>query len=81
MLEQIGIAGEIVHTPFHSEDSVSLLLDAGSVFTGDLTHPEFVGMEDSEVVSASWRSLRERGARRVYPGHSPVRQMDADLFV
>lgn len=38
-LAGIGISGEIVHTPCHSDDSVSLLLDDGSVFTGDLTLP------------------------------------------
>jgi ribonuclease/clavin/mitogillin len=74
-LEQIGIPGEILHTPGHSEDSISLLLDDGSAFTGDLTHPAFIGMEDATVVSASWQLLRERGATRVYPGHGPVRQI------
>ena len=77
VLERIGIPGEIVHTPGHSDDSVSLLLDDGSAFTGDLTHPAFIGLEDAAVVSASWRLLRERGATRVYPGHGPVREMDA----
>ena len=33
---RIGMSGEILHTPGHSDDSVSLLLDDGSVFTGDL---------------------------------------------
>jgi glyoxylase-like metal-dependent hydrolase (beta-lactamase superfamily II) len=80
LLESIGISGEIVHTPGHSEDSVSLLLDDGSVFTGDLTHPAFIGMEDTEVVKASWRSLRERGATRIYPGHGPMRPLDATLL-
>ena len=37
LLAQIGIPGEILSTPGHSDDSVSLLLDNGSVFTGDLT--------------------------------------------
>jgi len=77
LLEQIGIPGEIVHTPGHSDDSISLLLDDGSVFTGDLTPLAFIGEEDAAVVSASWRTLRERGATRIYPGHGPVRQMDA----
>ena len=77
ILEQIGIVGEIVHTPGHSEDSISLLLDDGSVFTGDFTHPEFVGMEDPMVVSASWKLLRDRGATRIYPGHGPIRKMDS----
>jgi glyoxylase-like metal-dependent hydrolase (beta-lactamase superfamily II) len=75
LLERIGIPGEIIHTPGHSDDSVSLLLNDGSVFTGDLTHPAFISVEDPAVVNASWQLLRERGATRVYPGHGPVRQM------
>jgi ribonuclease/clavin/mitogillin len=81
LLERIGIPGEILHTPGHSDDSVSLLLDDGSVFTGDLIHPSLIGHEDEAVVSASWRLLRERGATRVYPAHGPIRQIDAELNV
>ncbi len=76
LLEQIGIPGEILHTPGHSDDSVSLLLDDGSVFTGDLTHPAMVGGSSAATVRASWRLLRERGATRVYPAHGPVRPME-----
>ena len=78
VLERIGIPGEIVHTPGHSDDSVSLLLDDGSAFTGDLTHLALVGEGDAAVVFASWRTLRERGAIRVYPAHGPMRPMDAE---
>jgi ribonuclease/clavin/mitogillin len=78
-LEQIGIAGEILPTPGHSDDSVSLLLDDGSAFTGDLTPLPYAGQDDSGIaVAASWRMLRERGAMRMYPGHGPVRPMDAE---
>ena len=77
VLERVGIPGEILHTPGHSDDSVSLLLDDGSAFTGDLTYPGFIGVEDAAVVSASWRLLRQRGATLIYPAHGPVRQMDA----
>ena len=76
MLERIGIPGEIVHTPGHSDDSVSLLLDNGSVFTGDLSHPYLIGLEDPAVVNASWQALKDRGAKRVYPGHGPIRGLD-----
>jgi glyoxylase-like metal-dependent hydrolase (beta-lactamase superfamily II) len=38
-----------------------------------------VGLEDPEVVRASWRLLRVRGATRVYPAHGPVRSMDGYL--
>lgn len=75
VLERIGILGEIVPTPGHSDDSVSLLLDDGSAFTGDLTPLAFIGMEEQAVVAASWRLLRDLGAATVYPGHGPARPM------
>ena len=81
VLKRIGIPGEILPTPGHSDDSISLLLDDGSVFTGDLTRPAFIGVEDRAVVLASWRLLRERGATRVYPGHGPVWQMGSESVV
>lgn len=75
LLSQIGIAGEILHTPGHSDHCVSLLLDDGSVFTGDLP-PEGYAF-DNPVALATWKLLRQRGATRVYPAHGPVRPMDA----
>ena len=75
LLNRVGIAGEILHTPGHSEDSVSLLLDDGRVFTGDLTDPSMIGGEDPDVVRASWRLLKERGATHVHAGHGPVRSL------
>jgi len=75
LLASIGIAGEIVHTPGHSDDSVSLLLDDGSVFTGDLTPPAVAYGDSAPVVMDSWRRLRELGATRVHPGHGPIAMM------
>ena len=80
LLESIGVAGEILHTPGHSDDSVSLLLDDGSAFTGDLTYPVRIGMEDRATVFASWRLLQARGATRVYPGHGPTYPVDATFL-
>ena len=78
LLAKIGIAGEILHTPGHSDDSVSLLLDDGSVFTGDLTPAMHAW--DNEVALATWRLLRQRGAKLVYPAHGPVWPLDiADI--
>ncbi|HVB85993.1 MAG TPA: MBL fold metallo-hydrolase [Candidatus Dormibacteraeota bacterium] len=73
VLAERGIAGEILQTRGHSDDSVSLLLDDGSVFTGDLPPLSIAG--DDSMVAASWRLLRERGATRVYPAHGPVRTL------
>jgi endoribonuclease LACTB2 len=75
VLAKMGISGEIVPTPGHSDDSVSLLLDDGSAFTGDLTPPGLVTEDQADLVRSSWRLLRERGVTRVYPGHGPVRPL------
>ena len=75
LLDRIGIPGEILPTPGHSDDSVSLLLDDGSVFTGDLTPLEYAWGEAAEMVKASWQLLKERGARRIYPAHGEIRSM------
>lgn len=69
LLGNIGIAGEIVHTPGHSDDSVSLVLDIGCAFTGDLTMESMVAGEDPAVVARSWQILRDRGVTTIYGGH------------
>ena len=78
-LATLGIAGGIVHTPGHSDDSVSLVLDSGEAFTGDLTHPGLTTTETAEQVALSWQSLHDHGATMVYPGHGPVRRMPTRL--
>jgi glyoxylase-like metal-dependent hydrolase (beta-lactamase superfamily II) len=75
LLKGLGIDGEFVHTPGHSPDSVSLLLDGGSVFTGDLTWPTFAEEQDIATVARSWDLLRAKGAKQVYAGHGPIRAM------
>jgi ribonuclease/clavin/mitogillin len=69
LLAEIGIAGEILHTPGHSDDSVSLVLDMGCAFTGDLTLESMVATEDAAVVRHSWQLLRDRGVTTIYAGH------------
>jgi glyoxylase-like metal-dependent hydrolase (beta-lactamase superfamily II) len=55
---------------------VSLVLDNGAVFTGDLTHPALAGEGTAaDVVMASWDRLRAKGAKQVHPGHGPVRSI------
>ncbi len=77
LLATLGIAGQFVHTPGHSDDSISVLLDGGDVFTGDLTWPTFATEDTMELVMASWTRLRALGATTVYAGHGPVRPMPA----
>ena len=68
-LARIGLEGEIIHTPGHSADSVTLVLDIGCAFTGDLTMESMVSQEDAGVVARSWQLLRDRRVTTIYPGH------------
>jgi len=68
-LARIGILGEVLHTKGHGEHSVSLLLDSGEAFVGDLT-PESMVAEHDALSKASWALLRGKGARLVYPAHA-----------
>ncbi len=56
-LAKLGIAGEIISTPGHSDDSVSLILDIGAAFTGDLTSPAMI-IDETSASSQSWQKLR-----------------------
>jgi ribonuclease/clavin/mitogillin len=66
-LETLGIDGEIISTTGHGADHVTLVLDEGIAFTGDLP-PE----NASEVGSGAfrdWQHLRALGVKRLFPAH------------
>jgi endoribonuclease LACTB2 len=68
-LRAIGVRGTIVETPGHSPDSISLVLDSGAAFIGDLPAPDFIDPEQAPVVRASWEKLLARGAQHIYHSH------------
>lgn len=81
-LSRIGVQGEIVETPGHSDDSVSLVLDSGMTFTGDLHPPDFVLEEARAVTCESWKKLLRLNARMIYPAHGnpfPVDNLTSSL--
>lgn len=67
-LAALGLAGEILSTPGHSDDSVTLVLDEGHAFTGDLT-PLSATPEDKTVTRRSWDAIFRLGANKIHPGH------------
>lgn len=77
-LHEYGIRGEVIHTPGHSPGSISLLLETGDVFVGDLAMNSFplrltpglpIFAEDMQQVKESWKLLLDKGAKTVYPAH------------
>ncbi|MEO8286158.1 MAG: MBL fold metallo-hydrolase [Chloroflexota bacterium] len=74
-LAGIGILGEIISTPGHSDDSVTLVLDEGAAFTGDLTPPMAVPDDPEDLAYKSWAKIRALGVKTIYPGHGPARPL------
>jgi len=77
-LAEFGMRGRVIHTPGHSMGSVSILLDTGEAFVGDLgasgapfgDSPRLPpAAEDPQQVVTSWKRLLDLGAKTIYPGH------------
>jgi ribonuclease/clavin/mitogillin len=71
-LAGIGIQGEIISTPGHSDDSVTLILDDSLAFTGDLTPLPIVPQDPADRARQSWERIRAKGVTTIYPAHGPV---------
>lgn len=68
-LNEIGIKGEILYTPGHSEDSISLFLDDGSLFVGDLNPLYELEKHKGTRIYDSWECLLKKNPLKVYYGH------------
>lgn len=77
-LAEYGISGKVIYTPGHSSGSVSVLLETGDVFVGDLAMNKFplrlrpglpIFAEDLKKVKESWKLLLDRGIKTIYPAH------------
>lgn len=69
-LARLGIAGEIIPTPSHSEDSVSLILDDGDCFVGDLEPIEYLAAYDENAkLKADWDRIMTHHPKRIFYAH------------
>ena len=68
-LAEIGIEGEIISTPSHSPDSVSLVLDDGDCFVGDLQPREYMD-EENDAVKENWTRVMGFQPQRVFYSHA-----------
>lgn len=70
-LSGIGIEGEIISTPSHSPDSISLLLDDGDCFAGDLQPYEYLdGYGENEAMKADWERIHRFQPERIFYAHA-----------
>ena len=70
-LMRLGIRGEILPSPGHSEDSISLSLDTGELLVGDLNPLYELEAHRGDEIWATWQKLLARKPRTVYYGHAP----------
>ena len=70
VLKEIGIEGEILSTPGHSDDSITLALDDGTLFVGDLNPLYELEMHKGTEIGKSWELLLKRNPKRVFYGHA-----------
>ena len=73
-LEELGIAGEIISTPSHSADSISVILDDGTCIVGDMEPLEYLeAYEDNKKLKADWDALLSAAPKRIIYAHANER--------
>ena len=75
-LAEIGIDGEIIYTPGHSDDSISIILDEGIAIVGDLGPVDSVfAYNDSTILKNSWNKILSHDLKVVFYGHANERDV------
>ena len=75
-MARMGICGEIIPTPSHSADSVSLALDDGDCFVGDLEPREYIpAYGEASKLSEDWKRLLVLRPGCVFFGHAPEKRI------
>ncbi len=77
--KEIGLKGKIIATFGHTNDSISLILEDGKGFIGDLCTNNiwlFIGLGQKpplnvgkDIVLKSWEKLVVNGVKKIYPAH------------
>ena len=78
-LKDIGLNGEIIHTPSHSKDSISLVLDDGNCFVGDLEPIEYLAAyENNPGLQRDWDLLMSYDPKHIYYAHVNDKRLGND---
>ena len=68
-LNDLGIDGEIIYTPGHSDDSISLILDNGIALVGDLYDLNSAFAFNDEKINNSWKNILSHNISKICYGH------------
>ena len=76
-LSLLNINGEIIYTPGHSDDSISLILDEGIAVVVDLDPIDFIdSYDDNQKLNESWKRILYFQPKVIYYGHANERYID-----
>ncbi|MDD3412062.1 MAG: MBL fold metallo-hydrolase [Eubacteriales bacterium] len=70
LLETVGVYGQVLHTPGHSEDSISIVLDDGMALVGDLPPLSWAAAYRDEKVNRSWADILSHSVHTLYYAHA-----------
>lgn len=67
----MGIAGEIIQTPSHSNDSISVILDNGECMVGDLEPIEYLSAyEQNTALQNDWDYIMSFNPKVIHYSHA-----------
>ena len=76
-LSSIGIDGDILPAPSHSEDSIIVTLENGTVIAGDLEPFEYLeAYEDNKALKTDWDMILSLNPKRVLYAHANDKRFD-----
>jgi hydroxyacylglutathione hydrolase len=82
-LRDFGIAGQVIHTPGHTQGSVTVLLESGEMLLGDMVRGTSVDIhigsfyEDKEVLLQNLAKLAACRAHKIYMSHGGLTNNEA----
>jgi len=68
-LKKLGIDGEVIHTPGHSDDSVSIIIDGRCAIVGDLPPLHLIPAYNDQVLEKSWNKILSKNVSEIFYAH------------
>ena len=72
-LQEYGLDAQVIHTPGHSKGSISIIMDSGELFSGDIFNGSVEGVtnlvDDQSMLDSSVDHLKTLDPEVFYPGH------------
>lgn len=70
-LAEMGIAGEIIQTPSHSNDSISVILENGECMVGDLEPIEYLSAYEQNIaLKNDWEHIMRFNPKVIFYSHA-----------